>query len=80
MSSLMFVSSDLRSVRMNTMSTSFSFVPGLKRLCSRSASQQIDSVLPLPAEWSIRYFRPMSPVVAKCASASSATFRTMRLW
>ena len=31
------------------MSTSFSFVPGLNRLCRRSASQQIESVLPLPA-------------------------------
>ena len=50
-----------------------SFVPGLKRLCSRSASQQIESVLPLPAEWLIRYLRPMSPVAAKCATASSAT-------
>ena len=40
------------------MSTSFSLVPGLNRLCSRSASQQMESVLPLPAEWSIRYFLP----------------------
>ena len=66
MSSLIFVSRDLRSVRMKTRSTSFSFVPGLNRLCSRSASQQIESVLPLPAEWLIRYLRPMSPVAAKC--------------
>ena len=67
MSSRMLVSSDLRSVRMKTTSTSFSLVPGLNRLCSRSASQQIDSVLPLPAEWLMRYLRPMSPVAAKCA-------------
>src|SRR5439155_22103670 len=65
MSSRIFVSSDLRSVRMKVMSTNFSFVPGLYRLCSRSASQQIESVLPLPAEWSARYFLPMSPLVAK---------------
>ena len=76
----MFVSSDLRSVRMKVMSTSFSFVPGLKRLCRRSASQQMESVLPLPAEWSARYFLPMSPVAAKWAVMSSATFRTRRLW
>ena len=49
------------------MSTSFSLVPGLNRLCRRSASQQMVSVLPLPAEWLIRYFRPMSPFAAKCA-------------
>ena len=80
MSSRMLVSSDLRSVRMKTTSTSFSLVPGLNRLCSRSASQQMESVLPLPAEWLIRYLRPMSPDAAKCDTASSATFRTMRLW
>ena len=32
---------------------------GLNILWSLSANQQIDNVLPLPAEWSIRYFLPM---------------------
>ncbi len=73
------VSSVFRSVRMKTKSTTFSLVPGLNRLCNLSASQQMDRVLPLPAEWSMRYFRPMSPVAAKWAAASSATLRTIRL-
>src|SRR3990167_260467 len=36
MSSRIFVSSDLRSVRMNVMSTNFSFVPGLYRQIGRA--------------------------------------------
>ena len=79
-SSRTLVSSDLRSVRMNTMSTSFSLVPGLNRLCSRSASQHMVSVLPLPAEWLIRYLWPISPLAAKCSEMLSATLRTVRLW
>ena len=49
-SSRMFLSSALRSVSTITRSTSFSLMPGLKSPCRRSASQQMESVLPLPAE------------------------------
>jgi hypothetical protein len=52
---------------------------GLEEAVHRSASQQMDKVLPLPAEWSARYFLPMSPAVTKWTVTSSATRRTKRL-
>ena len=76
----MFLSSALRSLSTITLSTSFSSLPGLNKPCRRSASQQIDSVLPLPAEWLMRNLQPMSPCSTKRASAASATRRTMRPW